>query len=219
MESESSVHTDQGWQARQAYAMAVFCLLAGLAMGYFLRGSQSPDSKASAASERTSAHGASAAVTQTPAMPSMEQMRQMADAKAGPLLEQLKHDPRNAGLLVQVGNIYKATHQFKQAAEYYGQSLKIEPNNAVRVEMASCLHYTGDANGALEQLTLVLKSEPHNINALFNQGMIRWQAQHDAAGALASWEALLRTNPDLDAEKRAQVEHLMAEIQQPKAHN
>ena len=65
--------------------------------------------------------------------------------------------------------------------------------------MASCLHYTGDADGALEQLALVLKSEPHNINALFNQGMIRWQAQHDAAGALASWEALLRTNPDLDA--------------------
>jgi cytochrome c-type biogenesis protein CcmH/NrfG len=213
MDRQSGGQSGEGWQVGQAYAMAALCLIAGLALGYFLRGSQSAQSTAPAPSN------AASEFTRGGSLPSMDQMKQMADTKAQPLLKQLRSEPSDAGLLVQLGNIYKATHQFKQAAEYYGKSLEIRSSSVVRVEMASCLYYAGEADGALKELQIALQDEPHNVNALFNVGMIKWQAQRDGAGAVAAWQSLLKNNPDIDAEKRAQVEKLISETRQPRVGN
>ena len=121
------------WQAKQVYAMAVICLVVGLAIGYLFRGSQSP-----AAPPQPAANAQAAPTNAQPAagamgghMPSLEEMKQMADKKAAPLLEKLKGDPNNSDLLIQVGNIYKSTHQFKEAASYYDKAqLYIPHRNA-----------------------------------------------------------------------------------------
>ena len=44
MANEPSTEPTAGlaWQAKQVYAMAVICLVVGLAIGYLFRGSQSP---------------------------------------------------------------------------------------------------------------------------------------------------------------------------------
>jgi cytochrome c-type biogenesis protein CcmH/NrfG len=205
--SESSA---SGWQARQVYAMAAVCLLVGLAVGYLFRGSQSP------AVAPTNAMPASATAGTAPAgmaggMPTLEQMKRMADQKAGPLLAKLKTDPDNADLLIQAGNIYQATHQFKEAADYYGKSLNAKPKNvAIRTEMASCLYYMGDVDGALKQLQQATTDDPKDANSLFNLGFIRWREKKDSKGALAAWQQLLKTNPKLDANKKAEVEKLIA---------
>src|SRR5271157_685504 len=107
--SESSA---SGWQARQVYAMAVVCLLVGLAVGYLFRGSQSP-AVAPTNGMPASATGGIHAAGMGGAMPTLEQMKRMADQKAGPVLAKLKTDPDNADLLIQAGGIYQATHQFK----------------------------------------------------------------------------------------------------------
>ena len=51
----------------------------------------------------------------------------MADKQAEPLVQQLKSDPQNAALWNQLGLIYKATHQFKDAETYLQKSLDIDP--------------------------------------------------------------------------------------------
>jgi len=147
-------------------------------------------------------------------MPSLDDMKHMADKKAEPLLEKLKADPNNHDLLEQVGKIYQATHQFKEAAGYYERALKTEPKNtAIRTEMASCLYYNGDIEGALDQLQQGLRDNPKDANSLFNLGMIKWQGKQDAKGALSAWRQLLKTNPQLSAERKAQVEKLIADVQ------
>jgi cytochrome c-type biogenesis protein CcmH/NrfG len=83
-------------------------------------------------------------------MPSLDDMKKMADNKAQPILAKLKKDPKNTALLIQVGNIYESTHQFKDAAGYYSKALQVTPKNVVlRTEMASCLYYSGDVDGAI----------------------------------------------------------------------
>jgi len=203
--------TESTWQAKQVYAMAVLCLLLGLAIGYLFRGSQSlavaptPAAKAQP-STHTGAMGGQ--------MPGLEEMKQMADKKAAPLLEKLKSDPKNSDLLVQVGSIYKATHQFKEAAAYYDKSLAIDPKNvATRTAMASCLYYNGDVDGALGQLQQSLQYAPKDANALFNLGMIKWQGKQDTQGALAAWRELLKSNPQLSAERKATVQKLISDVQ------
>jgi len=201
--------TGSAWQAKQAYAMAVICLVLGLAIGYLFRGSQSP---AVPAQPAANAQPAAPAGGMGRHMPSFEEMKQMADKRAAPLIEKLKSDSNNSGLLIQVGNIYNATHQFKEAASYYDKALQVDPKNvAIRTEMASCLYYNGDVDGAISQLQQSLHYDPKDANSLFNLGMIKWQKKKDSKGALAAWQELLRSNPQLSADRKATVQKLMVE--------
>ena len=213
MPNEAIEQTTGGsaWQAKQVYAMAAVCLLLGLAIGYLFRGSQSP---APPVSDASGTQPAAMAGAMGGHMPSLDQMKQMADKKAAPLLEKLKSDPNNNDLLIQVGNIYKATHQFKEAVGYYDKALQVDPKNvAIRTEMASCLYYNGDVDGAISQLQQSLHYDPKDANSLFNLGMIKWQGKQDGKGAVASWQQLLKSNPKLSAERKAQVQKLMADVQ------
>ena len=197
------------WSARQAYGMAVGCLLVGLVIGYLLRGSQSPHVTV----RQQSASAASAELPQGHPMPTMEQMKAMGDQRAAPLLEKLKTDPNNPKLLSEIGTIYKATHQFQQAESYYQKALKSDPKNAeLRGDLGACLYYTGDVEGAIAQLQQSLKNKPNDANSLFNLGVMKWQGKKDADGAIAAWRQLLKSNPELEPTKKAQVQQMIAEV-------
>lgn len=195
--------TDQ-WTSVQAYTLAVICLLAGIAGGWFIRGSQAP--AAGIPVESASA----APSTQASQMPNPAQMKQMADTQAAPLLEKLKADPNNAQLLAEIGNIYYDTQAYPIAIDYYGRALKAEPQNAsVRTDMGTAMWYQGNADSAIEQFNLALKYEPNKANALYNLGIVKWQGKMDVDGAVAAWQKLLATNPTYEA--RDKVEQLMAQ--------
>lgn len=230
-ENMASATPSSEWQVKQVYALAVVCLLIGLAVGYLFRGSRSPLPAAStmqaanagpgapvAAGGAPAGMGAQGGVTSQPV--TLDQMKHMADMKAEPLLAKLKDDPKNADLLIQAGDIYLATHQFKEAAEYYGKSLEIKPKDtAIRTRMASCLYYSGDVEGAIKQLERATEDDPKDANALFNLGYIRWQGKKDGKGALAAWSQLLKNNPQLEPAKKAQVEKIMADVRGVNAAN
>jgi cytochrome c-type biogenesis protein CcmH/NrfG len=200
------------WQVKQVYAMAVISLVVGLAIGYLFRGSQSPAPLPQpTAAGPQSPHAAGGMSGQAP---SLEQMKQMADDKAAPLLEKLKGDPNNTDLLTKVGDLYQATHQFKEAAGYYDKALQVDPKNVpIRTQLASCLYYGGDVDGAITQLQQSLQYDPKDANSLFNLGMIKLQGKKDSKGALAAWQLLLKSNPQLSAERKAMVQKLIADIQ------
>jgi len=214
MDNETDVQPTvaSAWQAKQVYAMAVISLVVGLAIGYLFRGSQSPAPPPAqpVAAAPQSPHAAGGMGGQ---MPSLEQMKKMADDKAAPLLEKLKGDPNNASLLTKVGDLYQATHQFKEAAGYYDKALQADPKNVqVRTQMASCLYYDGDVDGAISQLEQALHYDPKDANSLFNLGVIKLQGKKDSKGALAAWQLLLKSNPQLSAERKARVQKLIADV-------
>lgn len=209
------------WKPMQAYVLAAVCLILGLPVGYLLRGS-SPETGGSAATEASMtqppvapANTNGAAPSGMPhGVPTMEDMQRMADKKAEPLLAKLKTDPNNATLLNQIGIVYRSAHQFKEAQKYFEQSLQADPKNAdVRADMAACMYYEGDVDGALAQLEKALTYNPKHPGALMNIGLIRWQAKHDVPGAVASWKQLLKLNPDFP--QRAQVQQMIDDAQGP----
>jgi cytochrome c-type biogenesis protein CcmH/NrfG len=200
---------DEFWRPTVVYGMATVCLLLGLAVGYLLRGSESRTSAASSAATQPHPQGPASGSMQ---MPSLEQMKTMADKQVDPLLAQLKSDPKNKDLLLQVAYFYKSAHQFKDAAAYFDRVLHVDPKNtAAQTEMASCLYYDGDIDGAIAALEAALKLKPTDANSLFNLGMIRWKGKQDGSGAIAAWKELLKTNPKL--EKKQIVERMIAEAQ------
>lgn len=197
--------------AARVYLMAGLCLLAGLAIGYIFHGSVSESSGSQAAAPAAGATANAGMIAGH--MPTLEQMKHMADKQAAPLLEKLKNDPNDGALLVQIGGIYHSTHQFKEAAAYYGKAVQVDPkNDAYRTKLALSLYRSGDADGAITQLSQVLSNDPRDANALFDLGMIRLEAKHDKRGALDAWQKLLKSNPNLSADRKATVQKLISHV-------
>jgi len=188
--------------------MATICLIAGLGIGYLMRSSQFAAPHAQRAAI-TSPHGA------MPPGHSLEDWKQMSDQKAAPLLEKLKSNPNDTSLLMQVAALYHTTHRFKEAADYYNRAVNSDPKNvALRTRFASSLYRSGDIDGALAQLNTALTYDPRDANALYDLGMIKLQGKGDSRGAVAAWQRLLKTNPDLSPDRRAVVMKVMASAMQ-----
>lgn len=195
--TQSDTNSQTVWTSVQAYTLAVICLAAGVAGGWFVRGSQSPAAAVQAA--------ATAPDAQPGSQPSPEQLKKMADTQAAPQLEKLEADPENAELLASIGNIYYDTQQFPVAIEYYRKALKTEPANAgVRTDLATAYWYSGNADTAIEEFNTALKYEPTKSNTLFNLGIVKWQGKMDVDGAVAAWQKLLDTNPAYEGKDKVQ---------------
>ncbi|HEY2468102.1 MAG TPA: tetratricopeptide repeat protein [Terracidiphilus sp.] len=213
MENETTTPTTSSapLKAKQVYAMATGCLVIGLAVGYMMRSSQLAVPTAPTLAQTSLQSPPTGANPHS--RPSLEQMRQIADKQAEPLLEKLKTNPNDSALLVQVGAIYHTSHRFKEAAGYYQRALDTDPKNvAIRTKLASSLYRNGNIDGAIAQLNQALKYQPKDINALFDLGMIKLQGQGDGKGAIAAWQRLLKTNPELSSDRKATVLKLMADV-------
>jgi tetratricopeptide (TPR) repeat protein len=196
------------WTSVQAYVLAVICLLVGIAGGWFIRGSQSPAAAATEPGNTSApAMGSANAGAQTP---TAADLQKMADKQAGPLIEKLKADPSNAGLLENIGNIYYDAQQYPTAIDYYQHALKVEPTNTgVRTDMATAYWYTGNADTAIAEFQKSLSYEPNKANTLFNLGIVEWQGKMDIDKATATWQKLLDTNPNYEGKDK--VLELMAQ--------
>ncbi|HEY1984591.1 MAG TPA: tetratricopeptide repeat protein [Terracidiphilus sp.] len=199
-------------QTGHVYAMAASFLIAGLVFGYLMRGAKAP-----AAATHVANRVAQPSVPVNAAVgrktPTLGDMKQMADKQAAPLLTKLAKDPNNIALLMQVGAIYHTTHQFKEAAGYYEKAVQADPRNvALHTKLASSLYRNGDVDEAIAQLNRGLSYDPKDASSLFDLGMIRLQGKGDGKGALAAWQKLLKSNPQLSPDRKATVQQLMAEV-------
>jgi cytochrome c-type biogenesis protein CcmH/NrfG len=210
------------WRPVDVVVVSAICLVIGIVLGYLLRGSAPSTAQSTAAVQAMAVPVASTSISASSAPASapkehpkmkLDEMKRMADAKAAPVLAKLKQNPNDADALNQLGILYRATHQFKEAEGYYEKSLELNPKNVnARVDLASCLFYTGDADGAIVQLNKALTYDPRHAGALMNLGIIKIQAKKDTPGAIAAWEKLLKLNPDFP-QKNA-VQRMIEQAQQ-----
>jgi cytochrome c-type biogenesis protein CcmH/NrfG len=203
------------WTSTQAYVLSVICLVVGVAVGYLLRGS-APSSNGTVTQARAGgmAPSPTGVVPMSSApQPTPEELRHMADTQAQPLLKQLESDPKNSTLLYQIGNLYYDAQQYPEAVKYYESSLKVDPKATdVRTDMATAYHLMGQPDRAIQEYDAVLKIDNKHANALFNEGMVKWQDKMDLNGAIASWKQLLDAHPDYA--QRDRVEKLIAQAEE-----
>lgn len=205
--------TSGEWTSTQAYVLSVICLLVGVAVGYLVRGSAPVRPEATANAAQPQSGMADAASQQpVPEQPTPEQLRHMADTQAAPLVAELDREPNNADLLYKVGNLYYDAQQYPDAVTYYERALKVNPAATdVRTDLGTAYHLMGQPDRAIEEYDAVLKIDHKHANALFNEGMVKWQDKMDMQGAIAAWKRLLDTNPQYP--QRDRVEQLIAQAE------
>lgn len=193
------------WTGTQAYLLAVFCLLLGVALGYLFRGSASP-----AAATTTNAQPGGD--SRQPAPASADVQAALAQA-AAPLLDAINRNPNDYDSLVKLGDVFYDGQQYPNAIQYYERALAIHPENPdVRTDMGTAYWYTGDADKAIAAMQTSLKYRPGHPQTLFNLGWVRWQGKADPKGAISAWEQLLKANPDYP--QRQQVEQYIAKAKE-----
>lgn len=196
------------WTGMQAYVLAAFCLVLGVALGYLFRGSASP-AAAQAAPSTT-------ATTQQGQNPHQQQSADVQAAltqAAAPLLEAVNRNPNDYESLVKLGNVFYDGQQFPNAIQYYERALALHPENPdVRTDMGTAYWYTGNADKAVAAMETSLKYRPGHPQTLFNLGWVRWQGKGDAKGAVEAWQQLLKANPDYP--QKQQVEQYIAKAKE-----
>ncbi len=204
-----------GWTSVQVYAMSVLCLLAGVSVGYLVRGSRA-SAPAVTQAQMGTANGAQAGALPagvTPEQMTPDQMKRMAEKQVASLLDQLKQNPNDTDTMLKIGGYYLAAQQFNDAATYYEKAASIKPTPDVLTKLSNAQFYGGEGEKAIATLNQALKLDPKYANALYNLGMLKWQVQGDAKGAIASWEQLLKTIPQNDP-NRPTVEKMIARAKQ-----
>jgi cytochrome c-type biogenesis protein CcmH/NrfG len=207
MPSQSPTNSaGQAWTSTQAYVLAAFCLVLGVALGYLFRGSASPSAVQSTAST-TAQQG-----TEPHPQQSAEAQAALAQT-AAPLLEAVNKNPNDYDSLVKLGNLYYDGQQFPNAIQYYERALVIHPENPdVRTDMGTAYWYLGNADKAVAAMETSLKYRPGHPQTLFNLGWVRWQGKADAKGAVEAWQQLLKANPDYP--QKEQVEQYIAKAKE-----
>ena len=115
----------KSWTDVQAYSLAVFCLVLGVALGYLFRGSASPGATSVQAAAGSIPQGQAAQAQVTP-----EQQKTMVDQAVAPLLATLKTNPGDLNTIEQVANLYYDGQQYPEAVKYYQLAVKSQPTNA-----------------------------------------------------------------------------------------
>lgn len=200
---------EEAWTSIQAYLLAVFCLVLGVALGYLFRGSASPAGEAVAAASsgdnKVSGYASGA--------PDSTQRKEMLDRAVAPLLATLKGNSDDFDTIVKVANLYYDGQQYPEAIEYYQRAIKIQPQNPdVLTDLGTSIWYTGDADKAIAEFQAALKYEPGRASTLFNLGLVRWQGKGDPKGAVQAWEELLQKNPDTP--QKQQIQEFIARAKQ-----
>lgn len=200
-----------GWSSVQVYTLSAICLLVGVTMGYLYRGSTAPTapSASTTATVQTQTPGGG---IDTSAPQSPEAMKRMADKQVAPLLEQLKSNPNDAETLAKVAHYYIVAGQFHDAVTYYEKSVAIKPTAETLTQLAGAYYYSGSTDKTVDALNRALQTDPKYPNALYDYGMLKWQVQGDAKGAIDYWQRLLKTNPNYP--RRDEVEKLIARAKQ-----
>lgn len=183
-------------EARNSAANIVFaciiCLAVGVGVGYY-----------SGKSVGSSSMPAAAPISPQTQAPIMDPATFLQDEAS--LKSILRSDPKDLNALIRLGNLYYDNSKYREAIEYYGNALEIDPNNVdVRTDRGSCYWSLGQADAAIGEFQKSLQVNPSHGQTLYNLGIVYLHGKNDVEGARKAWQKLLATNPEFPERSRIQ---------------
>jgi cytochrome c-type biogenesis protein CcmH/NrfG len=167
----------------------VVCLAVGFGVGfYFGRQSGQP------------VGGTAAAQTNTAFIQNEAALRAM-----------IQTNPGDLTALIQLGNLYYDHGRYRDAIDWYGKALEIDPKNPdVRTDRGTSYWNLGQADAAIAEFNKALESDPSHAQTLYNLGVVYLNGKNNSAEARKVWERLLASNPNYP--ERAKLQQQIAAL-------
>ena len=103
----------------------------------------------------------------------------------------------NATPRTQLGNLYFDAERYDEAIKWYGDALKLAPNDVnVSTDLGVSYYYSNQPDKALEQFDRSLKLDPKHVKTLLNLGIVRAFGKQDLDGAGQAWRQVIAIAPD-----------------------
>ncbi|HJZ75483.1 MAG TPA: tetratricopeptide repeat protein [Vicinamibacterales bacterium] len=184
-----------------AVAFGIAGVLFGLIAGWIIgsqqavpRAGTAPQPAAAAAPAAGSAAGSTRAAV-------------LDESKVTALKNVAEKEASNAAPRVELGNLYFDAERYDEAIKWYGDALKLAPNNVdVSTDLGVCYYYSNQPDKALEQFAHSLSIDPKHAKTLLNLGIVKAFGKQDLDGAIQAWQqviAIAPNAPEGQAAKRA----------------
>ena len=119
------------------------------------------------------------------------------EARAAALKRTADGNPRDARARIELGNVYFDSERFAEAARWYEDALKIEPDNVrASTDLGISYYYMNEPDRALRQFDRSLEIDPLHTKTLLNVGIVRAYGKDDLDGAVKAWQRVIEIGPD-----------------------
>jgi tetratricopeptide (TPR) repeat protein len=108
-----------------------------------------------------------------------------------------EREKSNATPRIQLGNLYFDAERYPEAIKWYGDALKIAPNDVnASTDLGVSYYYSNQPDKALAQFDHSLKLDARHAKTLLNVGIVRAFGKQDLEGAVKAWQEVLKIAPD-----------------------
>jgi cytochrome c-type biogenesis protein CcmH/NrfG len=105
--------------------------------------------------------------------------------------------PNDYQAWIKLGHLYFDTHQPEKAIQAYTRSIALHPPDAnLLTDLGVMYRNTGQKEKAIESFDKARQLDPQHEPSRLNKGIVQLFDLNDPQGAIASWEELLRLNPE-----------------------
>ena len=172
-----------------AVAFGIAGILFGLIAGWIIGSQQAaarPPASAPAAEQASASAGGSSSRAAV-----------LDETQVNALKTVAEKETSNATPRVQLGNLYFDAERYDDAIKWYGDALKLAPNDVnVSTDLGVSYYYSNQPDKALSQFDRSLKLDPKHAKTLLNVGIVKAFGKQDLDGAEAAWKQVLAIAPD-----------------------
>ncbi len=114
---------------------------------------------------------------------------------------------------IKLGHLYFDTDQAEKAIAAYTRSLQLHPGDAnLLTDLGVMYRNTGENEKAIESFDKAREIDARHEPSRLNKGIVLLFDMNDTAGAIASWEELLRLNPEAKMSDGTAVSEFIGQI-------
>ncbi|MGH9372426.1 MAG: tetratricopeptide repeat protein [Vicinamibacterales bacterium] len=176
--------------SRESVIFGIAGVFFGILVGWMLGSQQTSSPAAGAAAVApapTAAAGSAQAQTAAP----------FDEARAAALRATAEKNASDAGIRVQLGDLYFDAERFADASQWYEAALEVDPRNVnASTDLGITYYYMNQADRALAQFDRSLALDPRHTKTLLNIGIVRAFAKQDLEGAAKVWQQVVEVAPD-----------------------
>ena len=145
------------------------------------------------------------------------QSEEMRQAILG-LEAEVTKSPQNYQAWTRLGNLYYDTEQPEKAIAAYTKSLELHKGDAnIMTDLGVMYRLANQPQKAIEMFDRAKKENPAHLPSRYNKGIVLMYDLNDPQGAIASWEEMLKIDPEAKAGTGESIRDMIDKLKKEQA--